>query len=327
MRFAPALSAAVLAGCWLCTRVADLGAERVALEHDLPGILLFYYNWCEVLQPPRSPLRCAHLWSLSVEEQFYFLWPGLLVILLAWQLRRRWILAVALVGLVVPPLLRLTWFGLPHAYYGTDSRMDALAAGCITGLFSGWGMALGSCRRQRLLKMAAWVAAVVLLGHPGGFPYPGHYASYAGHAFCTLSTMTLIAALVWSPPRFLTLLLAWSPLRWVGHISYGAYLWHLPVLFVVVRFWGPSWAQAWGLLLVVLALVLGAASYYLLERPFLSLKGRLNRLGFALTACGNLNESWRVEFPGLGASGHDLTLFLDRLLEPVAHESDTFINF
>ena len=90
LRVLPAVTVLVLV-CWLLTLPLGLETERSALGRDVPGIFLFVHNWVKVDCPPRSPLVCQ-LWSLSVEEQFYLLWPGLLATLLICRAKKVWLL-------------------------------------------------------------------------------------------------------------------------------------------------------------------------------------------------------------------------------------------
>jgi len=125
--------------------------------------------------------------------------------------------------------------------------------------------------------MAAWLAVASLVAHlllttPGGSPY----TYQGGFTLVALSTAVLLAALVGAPPWPLTRLLEARPLGWVGRISYGAYLWNVPVLLALIPrpelYSGPRVVAVW-----VGTLAAGALSHYCLEVPFLRLKQRLDR--------------------------------------------------
>src|SRR6185295_15880330 len=83
-----------------------------------------------------------HTWSLTIEEQFYLLWPPLLVLLLSLRVGRPAILAVVTIGILAPTWLRLElWQGpssVKRLYYGLDTRFDALLIGCLVALVASW---------------------------------------------------------------------------------------------------------------------------------------------------------------------------------------------
>jgi peptidoglycan/LPS O-acetylase OafA/YrhL len=118
--------------------------------------------------------------------------------------------------------------------------------------------------------------AAVLYGFVSKVSIASPITYYVGITAVSLCAAVLIAALLWAPPPLLTQGLQLAPLRWVGRISYGVYLWHIPVIVVVYPrlSWrtGPKMAAIW-----LGALALGALSHYAVERPFLRLKERLGR--------------------------------------------------
>jgi peptidoglycan/LPS O-acetylase OafA/YrhL len=279
----------MLAGVWLWTLATDdWGGAVAVLRKDCAAVLLYYYNWRLALarQSLHSP-PLAHLWSLSVEEQFYLVWPAALVLLLALGARRRWLLALVLAGVAGPALLRwghllaghdprqLLWYW--RLYGCSDVRADSLSAGCLVGLLATWGMLPARRWGRRLLAAAAWLAVAALGAHLVlSTPLGSQYMFRWGFTLVALSAAVLLGALMAAPPWPLARLLETGPLRWVGRISYGTYLWHVPVLLVFLR--RPENLR-WPRVLVIwlASLAAGALSHYCLERPFLRLKQRLDR--------------------------------------------------
>jgi peptidoglycan/LPS O-acetylase OafA/YrhL len=177
---------------------------------------LFYVaNWAQASHIDLFPVQ--HTWTLSIEEQFYVAWPLLLSLLLL--MRRRWALYAVVAGFVASTALR--YFFAPwaedRALWGTDTRADALLAGCAVALLL----------TQRLIRLpsAAQVAAVAAFGITVIIGTPPVLLS-GGLTVIALSSAVLVLGVATTPWS----LLSWTPLRWVGSISYGLYLWH-PFLF------------------------------------------------------------------------------------------------
>ncbi len=275
LRLSPAL--------WFLLIVVGLGTAILGTRHELtvfrrtlPSLLFYFYNWRLALPPcPEVPRFVEHLWSLAIEDQFYLVWPVLLAGLLALRVRRRWVLALVLIAIVGAAFLRIAIAPLPGAangpvvirrlYVGTDSRADSLFAGCFVGLLAGWGLGPKTTRGLAALRFAAWPAAGLLLFHflacsmdPGTKMHRYLYFR-GGFTIMAASAALLIAALIWSPPARMARFLETHALRWVGAVSYGAYLWNIPVvLALMLRHWPGPVARNITLLSWVGSLTLGA---------------------------------------------------------------------
>ena len=198
------------------------------------------------------PWFLGHLWSLSVEEQFYFLWPG---VLKKWYRHRVAILA----GVVAfAPLYRIAChlLGLHGRADETFPAVaDILAIGCLLAIFA-----------PRLPEIKrSWAA--VMLGPVALVPvYAGVLHFHLTPAFLFLfwplmhiSVAGLLLHVVQHPYRVLNL----APVVWLGKISYSLYLWQQLFVF-------GTHARPW--YFVCFALALAAASYYLVEQPMLRLR-------------------------------------------------------
>jgi peptidoglycan/LPS O-acetylase OafA/YrhL len=203
-----------------------------------------------------------HMWSLSLEEQFYLSWPFMLMVT---PKPVRLTMALACIGVVVAwraaaISLHLFDYNLGIYYIRTDFRFDSILAGCALAL------------AHRGTKFLAWVrftpplvllaALLLTVRHPRG--------SYAYElTFQTALTTALVARLVMVDSDAFARLLSTPPLRWVGRLSYSWYLWQ--EMFLVTR--TPSWGMVRQFPLnIVASLGAAMASYYIVERPFLRWK-------------------------------------------------------
>jgi peptidoglycan/LPS O-acetylase OafA/YrhL len=233
-----------------------------------------------------APPYASHLWSLAIEEQFYLCWPAVVFLC-----SRRRLLTICTALIVVGIFTRLTLMSYgfyTSAYLITPARLDALAVGAIIA---------------------------VLARRPAGFPIASYrpvlFASTAGFTLLIVQHVTGVAS-----NRYLALLLSsidhtavaglcgallvmaidgrsavarflsGSPLRFFGRYSYALYVFHLPVIYFIERYWfkvdsAPLFmgTRLWGLLLFAVvaggaSVVLAYLSWHGYEKHFLKLKDR-----------------------------------------------------
>lgn len=215
-----------------------------------------------------SPIQ--HFWSLSVEEQFYLVWP--LLIGAAFLLSARWrkdtkiFLWVGLSSLFAASLaysVYLTSHNPAAAYFVTPTRMWELALGGLIALLTTYELKRVGSRASVIL---AWVGLVMIgaaiLTFTQSTPFPGYTALLP-----TLGTaMVILAAsddIKWSPRR----LLGWRLSQFFGDISYSLYLWHWPVLIIYPYILGVTPQASLKVLLIVFAVALAAGMKYYFEDP------------------------------------------------------------
>jgi peptidoglycan/LPS O-acetylase OafA/YrhL len=258
---------------------ASTEAAAVALRHWQAWYWTYLANVMLLLHPAaHTAYAPTHLWSLAIEEQFYLCWP-----LAVWLLSPRAIAKVALACIVGAELARIAvvMFGARGEvnYLLLPTRMDTLAVGAFLACAVRDPRILETVRK---CQVPVALGAVMLLGVTvylthGIDPYQPLPQLYALPAVAALSGVLVLAA---TQPGTV---FAWAPLRFLGRVSYGMYLWHVLVLSTLLahtrwlapRLVGGSYlvsdlASVAVLLTATVAVAL--VSWHLIEQPFLRLK-------------------------------------------------------
>ena len=248
-------------------------------------LVTFTFNYC----PTRGTVWFDHLWSLSLEEQFYVIWPWLVLFL-----PMKWLKRIALAWILVAPVLRwlVPWF------YGELARPSVVDASllCQDSLAIGGCVAIFRDKLPRQSKKLMWMMTAVVIaiglvnylaGASAAGPYwqtlgwPGtpkfNYQYVWGFSVINIWAATLIlACLQGTAPSILN----FPPLVFLGRISYGAYLSHVPLLGVYSYYLRPINAFSFrGLVIFIIwfanVILISWLSFRFIELPFLRIKNRL----------------------------------------------------
>lgn len=212
--------------------------QRARLADDVLWALFYLANWHFYLTDAayaalfRAPSPVQHFWSLAIEEQFYFLFPLVVVAGLRLGGGSRAVLAAVLGGLAAAAILWSIWLmqhgaSLDRVYYGSDTRAPELLAGGLLALLL-HGRTITSEPLRRAIRVLGLVALLGMVWLWGTVHLEDRWVYEGGFSAYTLLTMAVIAAGLQDTGPVRRLLS--NPLmRWTGRVSYGAYLFHWPV--------------------------------------------------------------------------------------------------
>lgn len=290
-RLLPALFLVLCAVSLFVVLNGRFGGPGAAAQIDLSGLrgdalaTLFYVaNWHAIFAHQSyfaqfaAPSPLQHTWSLAIEEQFYLVWPPVLLGVL-WWCGRRWnwriiggtiTAAGAVVSAVLMALLYRPGGDPTRVYFGTDTRLFDILIGATVAMAVA-ARPQPAARARVALHAAAplaagvlgvyWVVAGTTSGLPTGFMFEG------GFLLCAILAAVVIADARLAQRGLLGRLLALAPLRWIGRISYGIYLWHWPVIVYMTQQRIGIAGLSLDLVRIAATLALSAASYYLVELP------------------------------------------------------------
>lgn len=264
VRLLPALATmlaiVLIAGCFILfpSSLRDLGQSLAATVAF--GSNIYFYATSDYFAQSSDLKPLVHTWSLAVEEQFYLLYPLLLMALYRAGPRAK---IAVLAALGVASFAIGAWFAMTEltaGFYLLPARIWELVIGGLVAL--GAYPKITSARLREVIcwfALALIVAGMLLIRPTWPFPVPFALAPAGGAALL----------LAYAPGTYVAYLLSLKPLRWIGLISYSLYLWHRPIIAFYLT--GRSWVitPSDTATLIAMSFVAAILSYLLVERPAL----------------------------------------------------------
>lgn len=269
------------------------GDIQVNLGRQLLGAATFSSNWISIFAgndyfAQTSPELFTNFWSLAVEEQFYVLWP-LLIVASGLLLGRRWrhFSAIMVLGILaslgVAAFLLMNGTPISRIYYGTDTHLYGLLLGALLAFARPWSLypPMGKKALYRVAQpfgliaftrvMVSWLSLFALIPYailvpesaPGAIPW-----GLFGASLLALGVIQgMLPDMLAGASEALRRLLNFAPLRWVGERSYGLYLWHWPLAVVMHYVLGADRSPLVNVGVLVATFAIAEMSYRWIETP------------------------------------------------------------
>lgn len=305
-RLFPAVVTVVVVTCALCTVFNHVMLTK--MRPDILPSLLFFNNWWQIMQDVSyfnalgDPSPLTHFWSLAIEEQFYLIWPPLLLAMVSVHMSkpntRRVVLGLAAVSAVAMMVLYNPATDPSRVYYGTDTRVFSLLLGAWMAFIPDRDLAparlvrhlgldrlAGAAKHDKsksdtaeaattkpseLARFWSSPASIDLMGVVGLVGLAAMVAltngytafQYRGGTLLCSILTLMVIAACVQPQGMVARALAAEPLVWIGKRSYSIYLWHYPLLLLMNPVANINDTPWWHYILQVLLVVAVAECSY-----------------------------------------------------------------
>ena len=231
-----------------------------------------------------DPSPLIHFWSLAIEEQFYIIWPLILIALYKIGANNKFIRRICLVLAVLSAMEMFLMYDPladpTRVYYGTDTRAFSLLIGAFLAYIWPWQkfktyeIALNEKKIQIINIISAAALALLfifMIFIEGTSPW-----MYYGILFISSILAAIIILSLVVPGTWLSKIFAFQPLVWIGKRSYGMYLWHFPLILILKPINGDITDVWWfAIMIISLTIILSSLQYTLVENPIR--RGALNK--------------------------------------------------
>ena len=259
---------------WMYLLPSNLLVFSKSILYSLAFSSNFYFHYSgleysvEGLQHP-----FLHTWSLSVEEQYYILFP--IVLLIIFKYFKKYLIHILILGFVIS-LGLADWSSRNYpsaSFYFLHTRMWELLAGSILAYFE---VTLGYRSQNRILNLVLPFIGLILIGHSIIFFNDEMYHP----SFYTLSSIIGVCLIIWfsNKKEIITKILSTKLFVGIGLISYSLYLWHYPIFVFATKLNISDGNIFIKLLMGVFVLILSILSYYLIEKPFRGTKIKFKKI-------------------------------------------------
>lgn len=266
----------ILVGFWITLFQRSF---LIGLRSEILAAIFYVSNWFYIVQDhsyftkfsPASPLQ--HMWSLAVEEQFYIIWPLVLMVSLYFVRNKEkfalWILGGAIVSAIMMMIMYTPGEDPSRVYYGTDTRAFSLLIGAALAFV--WPSRKlkenVTDEAKKLLNVVGAVSSSILILMFVFMHEEGPFLYYGGMFLASIVAAVLIATIV-HPASRVGDILSFKPLLWIGVRSYGIYIWHFPIVILMGAGINGVDVPLWKTLFIIaLTLLLAELSWRYVEDP------------------------------------------------------------